>query len=63
MYISDLPAERLDTVSIPAFTPATPRPWWPQQMATRLARWNAAGSHTLDAHLASDTGFETYDVG
>lgn len=62
MYISDLPAARLDTVSIPAFTPSAQRQWWPQRLVTTLTHWNAAGTHRLDAHLASDTGFETYAV-
>jgi hypothetical protein len=62
MYISDLPAERLNTISIPAFTPPAPRPWWPQRLIAALARWNAAGSYRLDEHLAADAGFETYDI-
>ncbi len=62
MYISNLPAERLNTISIPAFTPPAPRPWWPQRLIAALARWNAARTHRLDAHLSSDAGFDSYEV-
>jgi hypothetical protein len=65
MYISDLPAERLVTVSIPAAArpPARPpAPPWPHRLAAALARWNAAPRHNLDEHLAADAGFDSYEV-